>query len=180
MGVEQVRLSPSGVRNSPEPAGFAKTEKPTGDSHMPLLPRLLVAASLLLPSLARAADAPEMTLELNKLEPVPATAAGGTAGCRAYLVASNPEGGPKLDALRLDLVLFGADGVIARRIALDVGPVMPGRIQVRPFELHNLPCDSIGQILVNDALICKVDGADQTNCLDRVKMSSRVPTKLVK
>jgi hypothetical protein len=146
---------------------------------MPLLPRLFIAAALLLPSLARAADAPAMTLELNKLEPVPATA-GGTAGCRAYLVASDPEGGPKLDALRLDLVLFGTDGVIARRIALDVGPVMPGRIQVRPFELHNLPCDSIGQILVNDALICKIGGTDQTDCLDRVKMSSRVPTKLVK
>lgn len=146
---------------------------------MPLLLRLLVAAALLLPSLARAEDAPAMTLELNKLEPVPGTA-GGPAGCRAYLVASNPEGGPKLDALRLDLVLFGSDGVIARRIALDVGPVMPGRIQVRPFELHNLPCDSIGQILVNDALICKIDGTDQTDCLDRVKMSSRVSTKLVK
>jgi hypothetical protein len=145
---------------------------------MPLLPRLLVAALLLLPSLARAADAPSMTLELNKLEPVPVK--GGTAGCRAYLVAANPEGGPKFDALRLDLVLFGTDGVIARRIALDVGPVMPGRIQVRPFELHNLPCDSIGQILVNDALICKIGGTDQTDCLDRVKMSSRVKTKLVK
>ncbi len=141
--------------------------------------RLLSAALLVLPSLARAQDAPALTLELNKLEPV-AGAAGAAPGCRAYLVAADPEGGPKVDALRLDLVLFGTDGVIARRIALDVGPVQPGRMQVRPFELRDLPCDGISQILVNDALICKIGGADQTDCLDRVRTASRVSTKLVK
>ncbi len=144
-----------------------------------ILLRLLAAAALLLPSFAYADDAPSLTLELNKLEPVQATA-GAAAGCRAYLVASDPEGGPKVDALRLDLVLFGTDGVIARRIALDVGPVQPGRMQVRPFELRDLACDGIGQILVNDALICKIGGADQTDCLDKLRTSSRVSTKLVK
>lgn len=143
------------------------------------LHRLLAAAMFLLPSIAQAEEAPLLTLELNKLEPVPA-AAGAAAGCRAYLVASNPEGGPKFDALRLDLVLFGTNGVIARRIALDVGPVQPGRIQVRAFELRDLACDSIGQILVNDALICKIGGTDQTDCLDKVKTTSRVSTKLAK
>ena len=140
---------------------------------------LWAAAALLLPSLARAQEAPSLTLELNKLEPVQATA-GAASGCRAYLVASDPEGGPKVDALRLDLVLFGTDGVIARRIALDVGPVQPGRMQVRPFELRDLACDGIGQILVNDALICKIGGVDQTDCLDKLRTASRVPTKLVK
>lgn len=126
-----------------------------------------------------AADAPAMTLELNKLEPVPATGGAGP-GCRAYLVTNDPENGPRFDALRLDLVLFGTDGVIARRIALDIGPVQPSRTQVRPFELRDVPCDSLGQILVNDALICKVGGVDQTDCLDRVRTTSRVSTKLVR
>lgn len=140
---------------------------------------VVAVVALLLPQMARAQEAPALTLELNKLEPI-AAANGAAPGCRAYLVANDPEGGPKLDALRLDLVLFGTDGVIARRIALDVGPVAPGRTQVRPFELRDVACDSIGQILVNDALICKVGGADQTDCLDRVKTMSRVPTKLVR
>ncbi len=150
---------------------------------------VLAAALLILPRAAVAEDAPPLTLELNKLEPIAVTvgasgaATGGAAGgggCRAYLVANDPEGGPKFDALRLDLVLFGTDGVIARRIALDVGPVQPGRVQVRPFELRDEPCNSIGQILVNDALICKAGGADQTNCLDKVKTTSRVSAKLVR
>ncbi len=139
----------------------------------------LFGAALLLPQGARADDAPSLTLELNKMEPI-AVANGAGPGCRAYLVANDPDGGPKFDVLRLDLVLFGTDGVISRRIALDVGPVQPGRVQVRPFELRDVPCDSLGQILVNDALICKVGGADQTDCLDRVKTASRVPTKLVR
>ena len=140
---------------------------------------VVAVLALLLPQVVRAQDAPVLTLELNKLEPV-AAANGAGPGCRAYLVTNDPEGGPKLDALRLDLVLFGTDGVIARRIALDVGPVSPGRTQVRPFDLRDVTCDSIGQILVNDALICKAGGADQTDCLDKVKTMSRVPTKLVR
>lgn len=140
---------------------------------------LVAAALLLLPTLAGAQDEPPLTLELNKLEPI-AAAPGGGGGCRAYLVATNPEGGARLEVLRLDLVLFGTDGVIARRIALDVGPVAPGRTQVRPFELRDLPCDSIGQILVNDTMLCKVGGADRTDCIDRIRTASRVTTKLVK
>ena len=150
---------------------------------MPNVPRLL-AAGLLLASWcaarpAMAADAPPLALELNKLEPV-AAAAGGPAGCRAYLVASNPEGGERLEVLRLDLVLFGGDGVIARRIALDIGPVQPGRMQVRPFELRDLPCEGIGQILVNDTMLCKVAGTDRTDCMDRLNTTSRIPVKLTK
>jgi len=146
---------------------------------MSLLVAALFGAAGLVPQPVRAEDAPQLTLELNKMEPIAAANNAGP-GCRAYLIANDPEGGPKFDALRLDLVLFGTDGVIARRIALDVGPVQPGRIQVRPFELRDVPCDSIGQILINDALICKVGGADQTDCLDRLKTASRVSTKLVR
>lgn len=148
--------------------------------------RALAVAAFLLPAVAQAQApgpaAPEsgqVSLELNKLETVPA-AAGQAASCRAYLVASNPETGPKVDTIRLDLVLFGTDGVIARRIALDIGPLQPGRIQVRPFELRDLPCESIGQVLVNDTLLCKVGGAEQTDCMDRIRTVSRVAAKFIK
>ena len=144
--------------------------------------RCFCAAALLMSGVARAQTPPEqppVMLELNKLEAVPASA-GGTADCRAYIVATDPDGGARVDALRLDLVLFGTDGVIARRIALDVGPIQPGRIQVRPFELRDLPCDSIGQILINDTMLCKIGGSDYPDCMDRLRTSSRVAAKLTK
>lgn len=149
---------------------------------MRVLLRCLCAAAFLTSAVARAQTPPEqpqLTLELNKLESVPA-ATGGGGDCRAYIVATDPEAGAKVDALRLDLVLFGTDGVIARRIALDIGPIQPGRIQVRPFELRDLPCDSIGQILINDTMLCKVGGTDYPDCMDRLRTSSRVPTKFTK
>jgi hypothetical protein len=144
-----------------------------------LLRTLAMSALLLLSGAVHAQEEAPVTLELNKLEPV-AAAPGAAAGCRAYLVAANPEGGARIDVLRLDLVLFGTDGVIARRIALDVGPVLPGRTQVRPFELRDLNCDTIGQVLVNDTMLCKVAGADRTDCMDRLRTSSRVAAKLIK
>jgi hypothetical protein len=143
------------------------------------LTHVLAAAALFAAPVVHAQEDAPLALELNKLEPVPA-AAGGAASCRAYLVAANPDNGARIDALRLDLVLFGTDGVIARRIALDIGPVQPGRTQVRLFDLRDLPCDSIGQILVNDTMICKVAGADRTDCMDRLKTASRVGAKLAK
>lgn len=141
--------------------------------------RLLTALAWLAPVGARAQDAAPIGLELNKLEPVPA-AAGQAASCRAYLVATNPDGAERVEQLRLDLVLFGTDGVIAKRLALDVGPLAPGRIQVRPFELRDEPCDTVGSMLVNDTLLCRIGGADRTDCMDRLRTTSRVGAKLTK
>ncbi len=107
------------------------------------------------------ADAPApIPLELNKLEPLPVPAAppGGaaaaTGGCRAYMVVTNPDPEP-ISQLRLDLILFGKDGVILRRIALDLGPLAPRKTAVRLFDLQGQPCDGMGRILVNDVLACQ-------------------------
>ena len=126
-------------------------------------------------------------LQLNKLE---ALAEGGT-GCRAYFVVSNPDTTP-IQQLRLDLVVFGTDGVIARRVALDFGPLSAGKTAVRPFDLPDLACDSIGHVLANDVLSCQVGGqasgsqgtapADQERqgCLERLTVSSRAKAELTK
>ena len=120
-----------------------------------------------------------LPLELNKLEPIP----GAQPGCRAYVVAQNPDADP-LEQLRLDLVLFGTDGVIARRIALDVGPLGAGKTAVRLFDLAALPCDQIGRMLVNDVLVCRggKPAADLNldGCLDRLAVTSRASVPFVK
>ena len=139
------------------------------------------------------ADTPApIPLELNKLEPLPAPAAapsgeGATSGgCRAYMVVTNPDPEP-IEQLRLDLILFGKDGVILRRIALDLGPLAPHKTAVRLFDLQGQPCDGIGRMLVNDVLACQTGHpgtmpADQQRqaCLDRLQVSSRAKTELTK
>ncbi len=125
--------------------------------------------------------APPIPLELNKLEPV----TQGGPGCRVYFVTSNPDSRP-IDQLRLDLILFGSDGVIARRIAFDLAPLPARKTAVRLFDLAGLPCDDIARVLVNDVLACKSGdepaAADQDHqaCLDRLAVSSRAKVPLVK
>lgn len=134
---------------------------------------------------ARAADTP-LPIELNKLEPLPS--AGTTpAGCRVYFVVTNDDA-DTLTQLRLDLVLFGIDGVIARRVALDLGPLPAKKHGVRLFDLTGQPCDGIGKVLINDVLACQSTPAGQpatpapatpptvstAACLDRLTPTSRI------
>ncbi len=118
-------------------------------------------------------------LELNKLEPI----APG-AGCRVYMVVSNPDADP-ITQLRLDLMLFGTDGVISKRIALDLAPLAAKKTAVRLFDLADAACDSIGKILVSDVLACqggKAPAADQNPqvCLDRLQVTARGKVELTK
>lgn len=140
---------------------------------------LLLAASIALPGAASAKPAASseakaksgLRVELNKLEPK-------GADCRAYLVFAN-HNKAAYDALRLDLIVFGTDGVIARRLSVDVGALPAHKTSVRLFDLAGLPCDGIGQMLLNDIPACGADkdGADGdgARCLDGVSTASRVP-----
>lgn len=149
---------------------------------------ILAAAALMAVSpVARAADPAPATgpipIELNKLEPLPA-AANAPAGCRVYFVINNNE--PEtLSQLRLDLILFGTDGVIARRVALDLGPLPAKKTGVRLFDLTGQACEGIGRVLVNDVLACQsaapggaaapAAAGGSAACLDRLAPTSRIP-----
>ncbi len=141
---------------------------------MRLLPVLAALAAVLVapPAAAQAPDA-ALAVELNKLDQLP-----NNAGCRAWLVAANPHGEP-LDQLQLDLVLFGTGGVIARRVAVEAGPLGRGRTTVRPFDLPGTACDALGRVLLNDVLACRAPAGaaaagERAACLERVSPASRV------
>ncbi len=120
-------------------------------------------------------------LELNKLEPV----TGSGAGCRVYFLVANPDAEP-FEQLRLDLILFGNDGVIARRVALDLGPLAPRKQAVRLFDLQGLACDDVGKVLINDVIACTHRAgstnteAERSACLDRLTLTSRAKAPLAK
>ncbi|MEJ1975777.1 MAG: Tat pathway signal protein [Acetobacteraceae bacterium] len=167
------------------------------------LTALLLGASLAAGAPARAADAPApapaptaapaaapapapaaapITLELNKLEVL----AQGGPGCRAYFVVANADAKP-IPQYRVDLILFGTDGVIARRLAFDLSPLAARKTAVRLFDLQGLPCDQIDHLLVNDVLACQTgeDSGTPTDqqrqaCLDRLTVSSRAKAQLTK
>jgi hypothetical protein len=111
-------------------------------------------------------------LELNRLEP-----AGN--GCRVYLVIANT-GATALDSLKLDLVLFGADGVIDRRLALEAGPLRAAKTSVKLFDLADYGCGELGSVLVNDVLACKSGTGEPTDCFARLALATRTPVGFTK
>jgi hypothetical protein len=113
-----------------------------------------------------AAAAPKIGLELNRLE-------SRAEGCRVWLLLRNPA--PEaVDPLRLDLLIFGKDGVIARRLALDVGPLPAEKTMARIFDLASQPCEGIGAVLLNDLLACGASAETRASCLPRLALASRV------
>jgi len=123
------------------------------------------------PSKGAATDAP-VTVELNKLEDQ-----GG--GCRVHLVILNTTAAA-FDAYKLDLVLFGRDGIIARRIAVEIAPLRANKKSVKLFDVADLACPTIGSILVNDVLECSGSGATAVSCIDGLQVTSRAGIELSK
>ena len=117
---------------------------------------------------AMAADAPVL-VELNRLEE-------RGADCRAYLLLDN-RGPTPFEAFKLDLVVFDKGGVIARRLALDVGPMRAEKKGVKVFDLSGIGCGDVSSVLVNDVIDCGGQGRD---CVALMDVQSRGAVKLTK
>jgi hypothetical protein len=129
----------------------------------PLRAPAFLAACLV--SATAAAATPTLEIELNKLEPV-------EGACRAYLVFRNTTEA-NFASLRLDLVLFGKDGVIARRLAVEAAPLAAGKTSVKLFDVQGLACGDVGQVLLNDIVACRDATGDRNDCANLVKPVSK-------
>lgn len=126
---------------------------------------------LLAPLPALAAD---VSIDLNKLETQ-------NGNCRLTMVLVN--GRPAAaQSLRADLVMFGADGVVAKRLAVDLAPIPASKTIVKAFDVAGLACGGIGSILLNDVPSCQFANAKagEPSCLEAVSVSSRAGPKFFK
>ncbi|MGF1629117.1 MAG: hypothetical protein ACFCUT_06570 [Kiloniellaceae bacterium] len=134
------------------------------------LPGLALLGSLagLLPAtagLAELAAGEAVAIELNKLEP-------NGAACRAYLVVKN-DAARAFDSLKLDLVMFDRDGVVAKRLAVQAAPLPVGKTSLKVFDIEGRDCAGIGSILLNDVLDCEPATEGASGCLGLVDASAR-------
>lgn len=136
--------------------------------------KFVLAASLAaaVATSAAAADGSSVKVELNKLEDT-------QGGCRVYLVLDNRAEAP-FEEFRLDLVLFGPDSVIARRLAIDVGPLRPKKTTVKLFDVSGLACARVGSILVNDVPACRSGQDARNDCIDLVEVATRGTVTMMK
>jgi hypothetical protein len=124
--------------------------------------RALVLLQLLFPLYAFAAE-DKILLDLNTVD-------SSENRCRlTFLIENKSEAA--IETLKLDLVLFGTDGGIMRRIITEMAPLRPMKTMVRSF-LVDAECHQISAILVNDIKACAPGNPDA--CLDRLDLSTRI------
>lgn len=104
-------------------------------------------------------------VELNKLESL-------DNGCRAYLVVENHTA-DAFESLRLDLVMFDADSIVAKRLAVEAAPLPAEKTTLKVFDINELACEGIGQILLNDVLACSDASGNRGDCLGLLSVTSR-------
>lgn len=134
-----------------------------------LAPVLAVAGVCLVAALATPTQgAPtegRLGIELNRLE------ASGES-CRVYIVMANKT--PRnFAALKLDLVMFDREEVIAARLAVDAAPLPAGKTGLKVFDVDGLACAGIGQVLFNDVLACAGPEGPIDDCLALIETSAR-------
>lgn len=123
------------------------------------------------PALAANAAPNGVSLELNTLEP-------RGQNCAVNMVFGT--GDDAYQSFKLDLVFFGTDGAIRKRLAVDAAPLRARKTSVKAFEVSGLACDAIGSVLVNDVLDCRTEAGAVADCIDRVETKSRLPVALMR
>lgn len=116
--------------------------------------------------------APGIDLTLNRLSPASA------GGCRLTFVIRNHLDAP-IDKLVFETVLFDGAGQVATLTLFDFGSLPESRPRVRQFDVADLPCADIGQVLVNGIGTC--EGADLApeRCLEGLRLSSDADTEVL-
>jgi Tfp pilus assembly protein PilO len=137
-------------------------KQPTSEQQMRVAVRALAILVVAGSAYAFAAEE-KLLVELNTVE-------SAESRCRLNFVIEN-KSTSALESMKLDLVVFGSDGGILRRMLTEMAPVRPAKTIVRAF-LVDADCRQIGSILVNDVAGC-VPG-DAAGCLDSLDLSSRL------
>jgi len=133
---------------------------------------LAVVSILLVSGNEARAEAGGLKIELNKLEPQ-------EDACRAYLVFNNTTD-QEFQNLTLDLYIFGADGTIAKRLAVNGAPLPPGKTRVALFDIRDMTCEAMNHILISDVIRCEDGTGSRDDCVTLIEASSRSTTKFFK
>ena len=111
-------------------------------------------------------------VELNKLEP-------NDGDCRAYLVLEN-RSVSAFESLKLDVVVFDTDGIVAKRLAVEAAPLALGKTSLKVFDIGGLPCERVGRVLLNEVMTCADASQERGDCLELMTTSSRARISFIK
>ncbi|GLQ28765.1 hypothetical protein [Sulfitobacter pacificus] len=133
---------------------------------------LSLALGLLLPIVA-SAQTSGLTVELNKVE------ASDTGGCSAFFLFRN-ETNNSFDGFEMSLAILDTQGVIDRLLSIDAAPLPVSRTTLKLFEIPEIACEDISEILLHDLTSCRPQNGDEMDCFPILTLHSRAAAALVK
>lgn len=142
---------------------------------MPL--RSLICATFLATALLSApataqADA-GLVVELNKVEAVE----GG--GCSAFFLFRNGTD-MSFEGFEMSLAILDTGGVIDRLLSIDAAPLPVSRTTLKLFEIPEIACGDISEILLHDLTSCRPQNGSEMDCFDILTLRSKAAAALVK
>ncbi len=126
----------------------------------------------LAPQTAHAQDN-QMVVELNKFD------ASENGGCRAFFLFRN-QSGKAFEGFEMSLAILDQQGVIDRLLNVDAAPLPVARTTLKLFEIPEIACTDISEILLHAIDTCKPQNEDNTDCFPLVSLVSRTSAPLVK
>ncbi|WP_319529967.1 hypothetical protein [uncultured Cohaesibacter sp.] len=130
----------------------------------------LCLASLLSVAVTEAAAEGTLGLELNN-------AVNHDSVCRLSFMVHNGLD-VQLETLGLEVVLLDKQGLAQDFLMLRSGNLPTGKRRVRQFDLPDVNCNNLGEVLINDVAECTAEGLDANGCLAILTPSSRIAIKL--
>ena len=113
----------------------------------------------------------KLTVELNKFEEID----GG--GCRAFFLFHN-DTGKSFEGFEMSLAIFNKDGVIDRLLSIDASPLPVARTTLKLFEIPQISCANISEVLLHDVPACKPQNEANTDCYPLLDLKSKTSAPL--
>lgn len=139
---------------------------------MTLFRILLAALALAMPAMAPA-DSGRLTIELNKFEDI------DTGACRAFFLFRN-QTDQSFEGFEMSLAILDGNGVIDRLLSINAAPLPVSRTTLKLFEIPEIGCSDISEILLHELTSCKPQNADEMDCFPIVDLNSKTSAELVR
>ncbi len=139
----------------------------------PLVGILAACFAFATPVLADSHADATLTVELNKFEEIE------TGGCRAFFLFRNKTG-KSFEGFEMSLAVLDGQGVIDRLLAIDAAPLPVARTTLKLFEIPEIGCDNISEVLLHELTSCQPQNEDEMDCFPMLVLDSKTTAPLVK
>ena len=80
----------------------------------------------------------------------------------------------------MSLAIINRDGIIDRLLNIDAAPLPVARTTLKLFEIPQISCSDVSEILLHAIDICKPQNEENIDCFPLVNLVSRASVALVK